>query len=342
MSGGSGSGGGGSSGGPAPIVIAVDGGGSKTDAVALELDGTVVAAVRGTTSSPHLIGMTATATLVDELIERLLDETGPRPLASANIYLSGLDLPAEVAEFRAGIAGYAWADAVVENDLFALLRAGTSEPDAVAVVCGTGINCIGVRADGAVVRYPSLGMTSGDWGGGWHLGEQALWHAARAVDGRGPATTLSAAIPEVYGLAGIPEVIESLHFGRIASSDLSRLAPAVLAASRGGDAVAQGLVDRQAEEIVLFAVTTLRRLDLLDRVVPVVLGGGVIGSRDERLLTAVEAGLAERAPLARITVVTAAPILGAALLALEAGGASADALEIAASSLQDRRAAVVQ
>ncbi len=50
-----------------------------------------------------------------------------RPLASANIYLSGLDLPAEIAEFRAGIAGYAWADAIVDNDLFALLRAGTSE-----------------------------------------------------------------------------------------------------------------------------------------------------------------------------------------------------------------------
>ena len=235
-----------------------------------------------------------------------------------------------------------WADAVVDNDLFALLRAGTSEPDAVAVVCGTGINCVGVRADGAVVRYPSLGMTSGDWGGGWHLGEQALWHAARAVDGRGPATVLASAIPAVYELADVPAVIEALHFGRIPGSDLARLAPAVLAASRAGDAVAQGLVDRQAEEIVVFAATTLRRLELLDREVPVVLGGGVIGSRDERLLAAVERGLGERAPLARITVVTAAPILGAALLALEAAGASADALDAAASSLQERQAAVVQ
>ncbi len=199
-----------------------------------------------------------------------------------------------------------------------------------------------MRADGAVVRYASLGMTSGDWGGGWHLGEKALWHAARAVDGRGPATTLATAIPEVYGLAGIPDVIEALHFERIANSDLSRLAPAVLAASRAGDMVAQGLVDRQAEEIVILAATTLRRLDLLGSEVPVVLGGGVIGSRDERLLAGVERGLAERAPLARITVVTAAPILGAALLALEAGGASADALDLAVSSLQDRQAAVVQ
>ena len=40
-------------------------------------------------------------------------------------------------------------------------------------------------ADGRTIRYPSLGTISGDWGGGWHLGERALWFAARAADGRG-------------------------------------------------------------------------------------------------------------------------------------------------------------
>ncbi|GIT81941.1 kinase [Leifsonia sp. LS1] len=328
--------------GVAPIAIAVDGGGSKTDAIAVELDGTVAAAARAGTSSPHLIGMDASARIVDDLIERLLAETGPRPIAAAGIYLSGLDLPAEVEAFRSGIAGYAWADAVVDNDLFALLRAGTSEPDAVAVVCGTGINCVGVRADGAVVRYPSLGMISGDWGGGWHLGEQALWHAARAVDGRGSATALSAAIPAVYGLDDVQAVIEALHFARIPNADLARIAPSVFACAEDGDAVAVGLVDRQAEEIVALAATTLRRLELLGRPVPVVLGGGIVGSRDARLLDGIASGLAERAPLARIELVTAAPILGAALLALEAAGAGPDALAHARSGLAERRAALVR
>jgi len=324
-----------------PIAIAVDGGGSKTDAVALELDGTIAATARAGTSSPHLIGMDASARLVDDLIERLLEQTGPRPLANAGIYLSGLDLPAEVAAFRAGIAGYAWADAVVDNDLFALLRAGTSEPDAVAIVCGTGINCVGVRADGEVVRYPSLGMTSGDWGGGWHLGEQALWHAARAVDGRGPATLLTAAVPAVFALPDVQAVIEAIHFGRVPNADLARIAPSVFACAQDGDAVAVGLVDRQAEEIVAFAATTLRRLELLERPVPVVLGGGIVGARDARLLDGVESRLAERAPLARIELVTAAPILGAALLALEGAGADAAALENARAGLATRPAAVV-
>jgi N-acetylglucosamine kinase-like BadF-type ATPase len=324
----------------APLVIAVDGGGSKTDAVGLDLDGTVVASARGTTSSPHLIGMPEAVALVDGLIADILDQTGGRPIAQTNVYLSGLDLPAEVNAFRAEIAGLAWADAVVDNDLFALLRAGTNAPDAVAVVCGTGINCVGVRADGEVVRYPSLGMISGDWGGGWHLGEQALWHAARAVDGRGPATSLVDAIAAVYGLGTVREVIEGLHFERIPNADLSLISPAVFDAARAGDAVAAALVDRQADEIVTFAATTLRRLGLLGRAVPVVLGGGVIGSRDQRLLDAVARGLAARAPLAYIELVAAAPILGAGLLALEAAGADAAALERARDELGARQSAL--
>ena len=321
-----------------PVAIAVDGGGSKTDAVALELDGTVVAIARGTTSSPHIIGMPGSAELVDGLIEQLFAQTGARPIAAANIYLSGLDLPAEVSAFREGIAGYAWSEAVLDNDLFALLRAGTSEPDAVAVVCGTGINSVGVRSDGAVVRYPSLGMISGDWGGGWHLGEQALWHAARAVDGRGRDTALVDRIPPVFGVVDVPALIEALHFRRIPAGQLARLSPVVFEAARAGDPVAASLVDRQAEEIGVLASTSLRRLELLERPVPVVLGGGVIGSRDARLLDGVALSLAERAPLARIEIVTAAPILGAALLALEAAGAGPEALEAARSQLAGRTA----
>jgi len=322
------------------IVIAVDGGGSKTDALALDLDGTVLATARGTTSSPHIVGVAESVRVIDGLVNELLEQTGPRPIAASAVYVSGVDLPAEVDEFRAAITDRLWSDAVVDNDLFALLRAGTDEPDAVAVVCGTGINCVGVRADGLVVRYPSLGIISGDWGGGWHLGEQALWHAARAVDGRGQHTELVSAIPAVFGLDTVQTVIEHLHFERIPNSDLSRIAPSVFAAARNGDAVAQALVDRQAEEIVAFAVTTLRRLDLLERRVPVVLGGGVIGARDDRLLRAVESGLAAGAPLAYVELVTGAPILGAALLALEEAGAAPEAVDAARRALASSRSAL--
>ena len=143
-----------------------------------------------------------------------------------------------------------------------LLRAGTDEPNAVAVICGTGINAVGVRADGADVRFPSLGEISGDWGGGSGIGIAALWHAARDLDRRGPHTVLSGAIVAELGVPSIAALIEDLHFGRRATADLAMLTPMVLDAAEAGDAVARSIVERQAEEIAALVKACVLRLDL--------------------------------------------------------------------------------
>lgn len=305
-------------------VIALDGGGSKTDAVALALDGTILGRASAATSSPHFIGLAASVAVVSGLVDELLREVPP---AHVGIYLSGLDLASEVADYRAALAGFGWAESItVENDLFALLRAGTSAPDAAAVICGTGLNALAIRADGEVARFLALGPISGDWGGGAGIGELALWYAAREVDGRGEHTTLTAAIPAEYGVATVGELTEALHSGRLAMPELARLSPVVLEHSRAGDAIARHIVDRQSDEIAVMAAAALRRLGLHEAEVPVVLGGGVVQSGDELLLTGVDAALARLAPRAYAVVVDAAPILGAGLLALESAGATGEAV----------------
>jgi N-acetylglucosamine kinase-like BadF-type ATPase len=317
--------------GLSPVVVAVDGGGSKMDAVAVDLAGTVLGRSRGPGGYPQFGGLDASVAQVDGLVRAV---AGDAPVVRAGLYLSGLDLPQEVAAYREAVADQDWARSGldVENDLFALLRAGTEAQDAVAVVCGTGINAIGVRRDGESVRFFSLGWLSGDWGGGAGLGEEALWHAARAEDGRGPATALVGAVCDHFGVASIAELIAQVHFGQRSLEQLRDLTPEVLRLG-ASDAVAGDLVDRQAEEVVTMALTCLRRLDLLEASVPVVLGGGVLQSGDERLLGGITSGLAVAAPLARTVPVASPPILGAVLLTLEAAGAPASALSAATEAL---------
>lgn len=316
------------------VLIAVDGGGSKTDAVAIAPDGRLLAHATGATSNPQLIGVEPAVGVVDAVVTEVLAAAGG-PLLRTGVYLAGLDLPVEIATFADAIAHLPWGtrDVVIDNDMFALLRAGTEEPNAVAVVCGTGNNCVGVRADGKHARFPALGPISGDWGGGSQLGEQALWHAARAVDGRGGPTVFTELIPASLGLPDLQSVIEALHFGRLPGSSLATLAPLVLAAADEGDPIAISIVDRQAEEIVASAVAAIARLDLAGTPLPVVLGGGVLASGNAGLLAGVASRLAARAPLARIELVTSRPILGAALLTLEAAGADRSALETAREAL---------
>lgn len=315
------------------VIIAVDGGGSKTDVVALSRDGALIDRAIGAGSSPHFIGVEASVRQIDDLVRRV---AGGRSVDAANVYLSGLDFASEIDAFTSAIGHLEWvgASTVVDNDLYALLRSGTSEKDAVAVVCGTGINAIGRRADGEVARFAAVGLISGDWGGATGLGESALWHAARHEDLRGPSTSLTAAVHDTFHVGSIAEVTAGLHLGTLSWSALATLAPLVFAHADAGDPIAGQLVDRQGLEIALMATSCIRRLELDGAAVPVVLGGGVIAPRHPRLMATIETELAARAPLARIHHVSSAPIVGAALLALEKVGATASALDRARKELE--------
>ena len=317
-----------------PVVLAVDGGGSKTDVLAVGLDGGVVAWERGGGSNPQVRGWPPVRAELHRLRDEVLRQVGERAVLTQHVYLAGLDLPEELAAAAAELAPWSRTAPVhAENDLFPLLRAGTASRDAVAVVCGTGINAIGVRADGTTARFPSLGEISGDWGGGADLGTLALWHAARSEDGRGPRTSLQIAVAAAFELDSVRAVAEAVHLGRVPREAVTALTPLLFAEAEAGDRVACTVVDRQAEEIVLMAAALLRRLELLDRDVQVVLGGSVLSARAPRFVAAVLAGLAERAPQAQAVWVASPPVTGAALLALEAVGASPEALARATATI---------
>ncbi|WP_290869626.1 BadF/BadG/BcrA/BcrD ATPase family protein [Hamadaea sp.] len=325
----------------APLIVAIDGGNSKTDVVLADGHGAVLAAVRGPSSSPHNIGVPGTIALLGDLIQQVRKEAGlgsEVPLDRAEVYLAGADLPVEVATLMTAVGEAGWAaQHRVDNDLFALLRAGTDNPDAIAVVCGAGINCLGRTAAGAYARFPALGVVTGDWGGGHHLAQLALWHAVRGEDGRGPGTSLVEAIAGHFGLPTVEEVGIALHFGDIPGDRLTELAPILFEVAAAGDGVATGVVQRQADEIVALASVAAGRLGLRNRPVDVVLGGGVLRARHPMLHEAILAGLAGDVPQANPVVLDAPPVTGAVLLGLDALAATDSAKAAARHSILNSR-----
>jgi hypothetical protein len=75
------------------------------------------------------------------------------------------------------------------------------------------------------------------------------------------------------------------------------------------------------------ARVALKRLDLDDRLVEVLLGGGLLSGEDGRLVSAIEAGLNQTHPQVVVQRSSAPPIVGAALLALDQLDAGTDAQE---------------
>src|ERR687885_892364 len=255
------------------VVLGVDGGNSKTELLAASLDGDLVAPARGPGNNAHLVGVDATVAFLRRLVAEARLEA---PAAHGVFYLCGVDVRADREALTAALSRAFWLRrASVDNDVFGLLRAGTDEGDAVAVVCGAGINCAGRAADGRVARYPSLGWESGDWGGSVMLGRDVLFLAARAEDGRGEPTVLSDLVREHFGLP-VAEVGEAVRYRRIPVARLGELAPGVVSAAEAGDSVARRLVDRLADEVVLMAARALTDLGLTERPVRVLLGGGML------------------------------------------------------------------
>jgi N-acetylglucosamine kinase-like BadF-type ATPase len=309
-------------------VLAVDGGNSKTDLALVEADGSVLALVRGSLSSPQHLGVDGSLAVVEGLLaeavrEARLNDHAGRIAQVATLLMAGVDFPAEEDALREAVEERGWARQVhVDNDTFAVLRAGTERGWGVAVTCGAGINCVGVSPDGRHARFPALGAITGDWGGGYDLGLAAVSAAARSEDGRGPRTSLERAVPAHFGLETPSDLAEAIHAGRLEQRRVIELAPLVLAEA-ADDAVAAGIVQRLASEVVALARVAMTRLELAHEPVEVLLGGGVLQDVDGDLLKAIDAGLREAAPAVTVRPTASAAIVGAALLGLDELGAEA-------------------
>jgi N-acetylglucosamine kinase-like BadF-type ATPase len=310
-----------------PAVLAIDGGNSKTDVALVAEDGTLLASARGPGINAHATGIDQTALILDAVVKQAAAQLGhgiPSGWIARHTVacLANADLPEEEVEHAAAVQAQGWsATSTVVNDTFAILRAGLADGCGshwgVAVVCGAGINAVGVAPDDRVARYLALGTISGDWGGGYGLGLEVLWHAVRAEDGRGRDTILTSYLTSHFGVERVEEVTIGLHQGKIPGDDLIGLAPMLLRAADEGDPVAVSVVSRLADEISIMAISAMRRLGLTGLATPVILGGGVITARNPLLMSGITRQLTEAAPAAEVRVIDVPPVAGAALLGLD-------------------------
>ncbi|MBV9281226.1 MAG: ATPase [Chloroflexi bacterium] len=301
-------------------LLGVDGGNSKTDAAVADRTGAVLGIGRAGSGSHQAIGLAPAMVQIRCAAEGALHQAGVEPgtVDAAAYCLAGADLPQDFDLLRPALDGLALARrTALHNDTAAALRAGTDEPDAVAVVLGAGTNAAGCSAEGREIRLAGLGWLSGDWGGGDAIGQEAVRLSVRAWDGRGPETALQGMILEALGVPDVESLIARLYFDDAVRSGVRDLTPLVFEAAERGDSVARDLVRRVAEEAAVTATALLRRLDMLRRPADVVLAGGVFRARGRLLVDTVREELRARVPLARAVVPQVEPVLGALLCAMD-------------------------
>ncbi|GLY78933.1 N-acetylglucosamine kinase [Actinoallomurus iriomotensis] len=304
------------------LVLAVDGGNSKTDVALVDPAGTLLSWVRGPGCA---LDVPAVAALIARLADAAAASAGVALAdAHAACYLAGVDVPWQASARREALASLGVFGSVeVGNDAWALLRLGaSSEAPAVGVVCGAGLK--GVARSGSVAwEFPSLGWQTGDLSGaGDFLARETVRVAARAEDGRGPSTPLREAVCSALGVPSVHAVGERLLAGSLTEEALGVLVPVVLDQAVAGDPVAAGVVGELAAEVAAMARAARRTLGG-EGPWTLVLGGGLFADPAGRLLSAVRKAAPELEREFALAVVDAPPVAGAALLGLDRTGAAA-------------------
>jgi N-acetylglucosamine kinase-like BadF-type ATPase len=302
-------------------VLAVDGGNSKADVALVGPSGELLGAVRGPTVSHQAVGLEAGMDRLEALVRDAASSAGVDgpPYAEIGVYtVAGADYPSDVRLLTRALRDRRLAarDEVL-NDSFGALRAGTDRDWGVVLICGQGINAAAVSPDGRQAGFPAVGAIAGDWGAGSSIGMEALAAAIRGVDGRGPRTSLERLVPQHFGLKRPAAVTRAMYTGKLRERRVAELSPIVFEAARAGDAVARSIADRLAAELVAMARALIRRLHMSRLDPDVVLGGGVFRTDDQAFFDAIERGIADVAPRARVVKLVAPPVVGAALIGLD-------------------------
>ena len=301
-------------------VLGVDGGNSKTDVVIVDESGRLLARVRGAGCSPDALGVVGALDVLRPLITTARADAGVDDASlfdAASFLLAGVDRPEQEDQMASALVPLGLArQLAVTNDTFAVLLAGSSHGHGIAVVCGAGLNAVGVAPDGTIGRYQALGTLSGDWGGGYEVGLAGLGAAIRGADGRGPATVLTAELSAHFEVSTPQEAAAAIHEGRLDSQVLVDLAPIVFAASIRGDAVSNAIVDRVADEVAAMAIAMMRRLNLQEAATEIILGGGLLQAGNSRLIDRIKRLAMDADPSLVVRVLDVPPVVGAVRSAL--------------------------
>jgi N-acetylglucosamine kinase-like BadF-type ATPase len=302
------------------LLLAVDGGGTKTQALVTDLQGKVLARGLGPGSNVHNVGFDQSCKAVTTAIEgALLQVLGLRsagggqswrgaPIAAACFGLAGVDAPEDEAEIARWVRQQTIAERfLVVNDAELVLAGGTPEGWGVALISGTGSVCLGRAADGRSLRVGGWGPLMSDEGSGYEIASEALRAVARSVDGREQAPALVSAVVRHWSLPDPAALIRFVHAPSTTAAEIAGLAPVVVEQAQHGDAVARGILERAARELAGQVMTVIERLKLSRP--PLALAGGMLrGALREAVVREIGAQIAS------VTYV-ADPPLGAVVLA---------------------------
>ncbi|MEZ6015640.1 MAG: BadF/BadG/BcrA/BcrD ATPase family protein [Planctomycetota bacterium] len=305
------------------IVAGVDGGGTHTRVSLLRSDGVLLGVGEAPSGNLHDVGRARLAEHMQRAWAEAWRAAGqaPRAVEAAFLAMASVGLAAdraEVLEVACAVGLAPPARTKVDIDLTAALAGGLAGAPGIALIVGTGSSCYGRRADGLARQVGGWGSMLDDVGSATWLGTRAMTAAARAFDGRGPATVLQERVREALGISEMRAMLRAVDADGLSRARRASLAKLVTAAAREGDAVANQMLDEGADALAECVEAAARVLEWSAPPLEVVATGGL--ATDPDYGARVSAAIARRVPMATVVAPRLENVVGAAVLALALTG----------------------
>jgi len=255
-------------------VIAVDGGGTKTDLALAYGSGAVVGSVRLGASNPNDVGMEKSLEVLSGGINALLSDRGlfPADISAVFAGLSGGITGGNAPVIKKALEGVLPKAAVaVTSDASNCISSGIGHADGCCLISGTGSSAF-ARKNGELYQCGGWGYLIDDAGSGFAIGKEALNAYLRESDGRGEKTLITSLVDERLGCP-LRKKLDLVYRG--GKTAVASFAPLVFEAFDAGDGIAAEIVKRAASELALM----VRALSVYyDSDYTVVLCGGILDS----------------------------------------------------------------
>ncbi len=297
---------------PPDAYLGIEGGGTKTTALAATADGRIVRRVQCGPGNIRLLRADGLTKLFSEIAKAL-----PAPSA-IGIGLAGVRTPADEANALAAVRSV-WGEtpAVVTHDLRIALRAARTPIDRgarILVLSGTGSCCYGENAREQTAKVGGWGHLLGDIGSGYDIALRGLRAAIFHYDRHQLWTRLGTNLLRALALNAPEAFIDWAQDQNKAA--IAQLAPAIFDAATAGDALAKEVLRNVAADLARDAVICAGRLSGPAEPAVFVMAGSVL-QRQPAFARAIGRQIQAERPHSRITILDREGAWGAAQLAIE-------------------------
>jgi glucosamine kinase len=309
----------------ANFFLGIDGGGTKTECVLADADGSVLARAFSGPSNPLRAGYTRAWFALSEAADCVL---GRAKLHAAHIggICAGLggagvsSVARRVSTFFQG--SFPHAHVRVTTDLEIAHEAAFGSGEGILLLAGTGSAALGRDAAGRSVRAGGRGPWFSDEGSAFDIGRRAFEAVVRAEEGRGPATALSQRIFEWHQARDWNLIRDAIS--KNPDDIFPKTFPLVIRLAEKSDAVCRDILSQAAVSLAQLAASVASQIGWRDREIPLAKIGGVY-DRSKFFDAALDVELEKALPGIRFVPVEISPAEAAVRMAIRSASAKGNA-----------------